>query len=118
MKAVKLFLAAALAFAAATAPAAAQSPSASRAQDLANCAGAVAALADFDVITFPAGAYGEWQPVLARILDALNREPGVEGMTGRYAAGAARTYWLERPRAERERAAGECRTQFGEQEHG
>lgn len=96
-----------------SASAAAQSPEASLAQDLSNCAGAVAAYANLDVLTHPQGAEGEWAPVLGAILDALNREPGVEGMTGRYAASAARSYWDEQPEAEQEAAARECRARFG-----
>jgi hypothetical protein len=107
-----------LMFAAQGSPSAAQSPGASQAQDLANCAGAVAAVADFDVVTFPAGSYGEWAPVLTNILARLAREPGMEGMTGRYAASAARTGWLERPRAELNRAASDCRRRYGAHEHG
>ncbi len=99
-------------------PSHAQSPSAGQAQELANCAGAVAALADFDVITYPAGAYGEWAPVLTNILARLSREPGMEGMTGRYAASAARTNWLERPSAELNRAASDCRRRYGAPQHG
>ncbi len=94
-------------------PAQAQSPEASLAQDLTNCAGAVAAFANIDVLTYPRGASGEWADVLGRIVDAMSREPGVEGMTGRYAASAARSYWSEQPRAEREEAANECRARFG-----
>jgi hypothetical protein len=94
-----------------TSPANAQSGSA--AQDLSYCAGAVAAHANLDVLTYPSGATGEWAPVLGRILDRLNREEGVEGMTGRYAASAAKGYWLEQPAARRTVAANECRTRFG-----
>lgn len=91
----------------------AQSPEASLAQDLANCAGAVAAFADLDVISYPDGAEGEWAPVLGAILDGLNREPGVEGMTGRFAASAARSHWDEQPEEEQEAAANACRARFG-----
>jgi hypothetical protein len=94
-------------------PAAAQDPSASLAQDLSNCAGAVAAVGNLDVLTYPRGASGEWSAVLGRILERLNTEPGVEGMTGRYAASAARSFWAEQPRAEREAAANACRDRFG-----
>ena len=52
-------------------------------------------------------------PVLTRILERLNTEPGVEGMTGRYAGSAAKDFWSERPRAEREAAANRCRERFG-----
>jgi hypothetical protein len=90
----------------------AQPPNASQAQELANCAGAVAAVGNLDVVAFPAGAEGEWAPVMARILEALNAQPGVEGITGRYAASAARGHWLEQPRAEQERAANECRRRY------
>jgi len=96
------------------APAGAQDPNASQAQDLSNCAGAVAAVGDLDVLTYPNGASGEWAEVLGRILERLNREPGVEGMTGRYAASAARSFWAEQPRAEREAAANACRDRFGD----
>ncbi|MBN8605907.1 MAG: hypothetical protein J0L81_03240 [Caulobacterales bacterium] len=85
----------------------------SLAQDLTNCAGAVAAHAGFDVLTFPRDASGEWTPVLQRIMDAMNTEPGVEGMTGRYASSAAREFWNEQPRDAREQAAAACRTRFG-----
>lgn len=88
-------------------------PNASLAQDLTNCAGAVAAARNMDILTFPDGASGEWAEVLERILYRLNREPGVEGMTGRYAASAARDFWREQPRAEREAAAAACRDRFG-----
>jgi hypothetical protein len=95
------------------APAAAQDPSASLAQDLSSCAGAVAAVGNLDVLTHPRDVTGEWAPVLTRILERLNTEPGVEGMTGRYAASAARSFWVERPQAEREAAANRCRDRFG-----
>jgi hypothetical protein len=92
-------------------PAAAQT--ASQAQDLSNCAGAVAAHAGLDVLSFSNGASGEWAPVLGAILERLNREEGVEGMTGRYAASAAKGYWLEQSAAARSRVANECRARFG-----
>lgn len=91
----------------------AQAQNASMAQDLSNCAGAVAAVGNLDVLTYPRGASGEWAPLLGRILDALNREEGVEGMTGRYAASAAKGFWQEQPGAERTAAANQCRTRFG-----
>ncbi len=94
-------------------PAAAQDPEASQAQDLSNCAGAVAAVGDLDVLTHPRGAQGEWSDLLGRILSRLNTEPGVEGMTGRYAASAAKDFWREQPRNEREAAANACRERFG-----
>jgi hypothetical protein len=94
-------------------PAAAQDPNASQAQDLSNCAGAVAAAGNLDVLAYPEGAAGEWATLLGRILERLNREPGVEGMTGRYAASAARSFWSEQPRAEREAAARVCQERFG-----
>lgn len=110
----RLALAALLVTALCAAPARAQpSPEASLAQDLANCAGAVAAYAELDVLAYPRGASGEWAPVLGAILDALSREPGVEGMTGRYAASAARSHWAEQPRAQQEAQANECRARFG-----
>lgn len=91
----------------------AQAQNASMAQDLSNCAGAVAAVGNLDVLAYPRGASGEWAPLLGRILDALNREEGVEGMTGRYAASAAKGFWQEQPAAERTVAANQCRTRFG-----
>ena len=91
----------------------AQAQNASMAQDLSNCAGAVAAVGNLDVLTYPRGASGEWAPLLGRILDALNREEGVEGMTGRYAASAAKDFWREQPAAERTAAANACRDRFG-----
>jgi hypothetical protein len=92
------------------APASAQSGS--QAQELSNCAGAVAAQGNLDVLTYPRGASGEWATVLGRILEALNREEGVEGMTGRYAASAAKGFWQEQPAAERAAAANQCRARF------
>ena len=90
----------------------AQAQNASQAQDLSNCAGAVAAVGNLDVLTYPRGASGEWASVLGRILEALNREEGVEGMTGRYAASAAKGFWQEQPASERAAAANECRARF------
>ncbi len=90
----------------------AQAQSASAAQDLSYCAGAVAAHANLDVLTYPRGASGEWSLVLGRILEALNHEAGVEGMTGRYAASAAKGYWEEQPATQRIAAANECRARF------
>jgi hypothetical protein len=77
------------------------------------CAGAISAHRNIDVLTYPRGASGEWADVLGRILAQLNTMEGVEGMTGRYAASAARSYWNEQPRAARETAANDCRTRFG-----
>lgn len=94
-------------------PVAAQSPEASQAQDLSNCAGAVAAIGNLDVVNYPRGASGEWADVLGRILARLNTEEGVEGMTGRYAASAAKDFWREQPAAERTAAANACRDRFG-----
>jgi hypothetical protein len=111
------YLAAALAATLLATPVRAQpSPEASLAQDLSNCAGAVAAFAELDVIRHPQGPQNpQWSLVLADILAALNREPGVEGATGRYAASAARAFWSERPRAEQQEAAVRCRARFGSQ---
>jgi hypothetical protein len=110
----KITLAAMLAGALLASPAhAQQSPEASLAQDLSICAGAVAASGNLDVVNYPRGASGEWAPLLGNILDALNREEGVEGMTGRYAASAAKDFWREQPASEREPAANECRARFG-----
>jgi hypothetical protein len=94
-------------------PAASQDLSRSLAQDLSTCAGAVAAVGNLDVLTHPNNSNGEWSDALTRILARLNTEPGVEGMTGRYAASAARSFWNEQPRAEREAAANQCRERFG-----
>jgi hypothetical protein len=93
-------------------PAFAQSPEASQAQDLSLCAGAVAAVGDLDVVNYPRGASGEWSDLLGAILERLNREEGVEGMTGRYAASAARDYWREQSNAERQTAADRCRERY------
>jgi hypothetical protein len=110
----KTILAALLTGALISAPALAQqSPEASLAQDLSSCAGAVAAVGNLDVVNYPRGASGEWAPLLGNILDALNREEGVEGMTGRYAASAAKDFWREQFAREREAAANECRARFG-----
>lgn len=89
------------------------SPDASQAQELSNCAGAVAATGGFDVLTFPADARGEWVVTMTAIMARLNVEPGVEGMTGRYAASAARAHWAEQPASAREAQAAECRSRFG-----
>jgi hypothetical protein len=91
-------------------PAAAQT--ASGTQGLASCAGAVAAVGDIDVLIYPRGARGEWAAVLGRILEGLNRQEGLEGMTGRYAASAARSFWEEQPNAELEAAANACRERY------
>ncbi|MGE0596550.1 MAG: hypothetical protein AB7P07_09290 [Hyphomonadaceae bacterium] len=104
---------AAASFALLSLPATAQSPEASQAQDLTNCAGAVAALGGVNVLTYAGSGGGEWRDLLDAILARLNREPGVEGMTGRYAASAAREYWAERPRAELEAQGASCRERFG-----
>ena len=98
------------------APAHAQGdPNASLAQDLSSCAGAVAAFGNLEVVAYPNGASGEWADVLGRILARLNVEPGVEGMTGRYAASAARDFWREQSRSRQEAAANRCRERFGAQ---
>lgn len=107
---VRNALIAALAAVALSTPAHAQN--ASQAQELSGCAGAVAAVGNLDVLTYPRGATGEWSLVLGRILEALNVEEGVEGMTGRYAASAAKGFWLEQPAAQRTAAANECRARF------
>ena len=99
----------AAAFLTVAAPAGAQSPEASQAQDLANCAGAVAAQANLSVLNPQTNAAGEWSTALGAILTRMNREPGVEGMTGRIAADAARGFWAEQPAAAREAAARRCR---------
>jgi hypothetical protein len=92
----------------------AQSPEASQAQDLSLCAGAVAAVGNLDVVNYPRGASGEWSDLLGRILERLNHEEGVEGMTGRYAASAAKDYWREQSASEREAAASRCRERYVE----
>lgn len=92
------------------APAAAQSDSP---QDLSSCAGAVAAVGGLDVLAFPRGASGAWAATLGAILERLNRAEGLEGMTGRYAASAAKDFWESQPAAEREAQANACRERFG-----
>ncbi len=110
----KITLAALLAGALLASPSfAQQSPEASLAQDLSSCAGAVAATGNLDVVNYPQGASGEWAPLLGNILEALNHEEGVEGMTGRYAASAAKDFWREQSAARREAAANSCRARFG-----
>jgi len=89
-----------------------QSPDVSQAQDLSLCAGAVAAVGNLDVVNYPRGADGEWAPVLGRILERLKREEGVQGMTGRYAASAAKDYWREQSASERQVAANACRDRY------
>jgi hypothetical protein len=82
--------------------------------DLADCAGAVAAQGGLNPVTHPHdGDDGEWDALLSAILTRLHTEPGLQGMTGRYAASAARTYWAGRSRAARAAAANRCRTRFG-----
>lgn len=104
---------AALACALVVSPAAAQqSPEASQAQDLSLCAGAVAAIGNLDVINYPRGANGEWAALLGRVLEQLNREEGLEGVTGRYAADAAKGYWRGQPASERQAAANACRERY------
>lgn len=109
-------LAASLAVAAAAAPGAATAQDegfSERAQRLASCAGAVAAYSGLDVLGYPNGAVGELAPLLGSILEQLNRERGLEGMTGRDAANAARSYWAGRPRGVQEARINDCRTRFG-----
>jgi hypothetical protein len=98
-------------------PARAQTPSPSQslAQDLSSCAGAVAAQAGVDVLTYAPGGSNELSPLLDAILARLNVEPGVEGMTGRYAAADARRFWAEQPTRRRQTAVNRCRARFGEQ---
>jgi len=76
--------------------------------DLADCAGAIAAQDGLNPVTHAHGA-----DVLGSILARLHAEPGLQGMTGRYAASAARTYWASRPRAARAAKAANCRERFG-----
>lgn len=109
-------LAASLAVAAAAAPGAAAAQDegfSERAQRLASCAGAIAAYSGLDVLGYPNGAVGELAPLLGAILEQLNRERGLEGMTGRDAANAARAYWAGRPRGVQEARINDCRTRFG-----
>src|SRR5687767_13185923 len=109
-------LAALLALAAALAPGAAGAQDegfSERAQRLASCAGAVAAHGGLSVIEYPTGRVGEWAPLLGVILEQLNRERGLEGMTGRDAANAARSHWAGRSRAAQEARVVDCRTRFG-----
>jgi hypothetical protein len=97
------------------APASAQiaSPEASQIQDLTYCAGAIAALHGLNLLQPQNNPPGEWSTVLGAVLARLNREPGVEGMTGRVAADDARLYWREQSRARQERQANQCRSRFG-----
>ena len=73
----------------------------------------MAAQGNLDVLAYPRNASGDWAPVLGAILGRLNQEEGVEGMTGRYAASAAKDFWREQSAAEREAAANACRARFG-----
>lgn len=97
-------------------PASAQTPSpeASQIQDLTYCAGAIAALHGLNLLQPQNNPPGEWSTVLGAVLARLNREPGVEGMTGRIAADDARLYWREQSRARQERQATACRARFGD----
>ena len=116
MKTLKAAVAAAaLSALAFTAPADAQipSPEASQIQDLTYCAGAIAALHGLNLLEPQTNPPGEWTTVLGAVLARLNREPGVEGYTGRVAADDARLYWREQSRARQERQANQCRTRFG-----
>ncbi len=94
-------------------PAQAQSDEGPSISAVTMCAGAIAAHANLNVLTHPRGASGEWSDVLGRILAQLNTMEGVEGMTGRYAASAARSHWAEQPAADRRAAATQCRERFG-----
>ena len=85
----------------------------SLAQDLSSCAGAVAAEADINVLTYAPGGSHELSPLLDAILARLNVEPGVEGMTGRYAAADARRFWADQSARRRQAAVTRCRTRFG-----
>jgi len=78
-----------------------------RGNDLADCAGAIAAQDGLNPVTHPHGA-----DVLGSILARLHTEPGLQGMTGRYAASAARAYWAGRTRAARAAKANSCRERF------
>lgn len=81
---------------------------------LADCAGAVAAQGGLNPLEHPlSGSDGEWGVLLSGVLTRLHVEPGLQGMTGRYAASAARAYWAGRPRAARAAAAQRCRGHFG-----
>lgn len=101
-----------------TGAAQAQDPNASQAQDLANCAGAVGAFASIHPLRFmmPPGApfatEPGWPAVMGAILAQLNLVEGLQGMTGRHAADEARRYWSDRPRAEQQTAAQDCRARF------
>jgi hypothetical protein len=108
---LKSFVAAAFAAALIVQPAAAQTPEASQGQDLSYCAGAVAAVGDLDVFANQPRE-GEWGALLGRILEQLNQVDGLEGMTGRYAASAAKGFWQEQPRAARTAAAEACRQRY------
>lgn len=103
----RLSLAAFAAALALSAAAHAQSNPPVSAQSLASCAGAIAASANINILSYAGG-----DAALDAILERMNREPGVEGMTGRYAASAARTHWSEQPAAERDAAVSRCRAQF------
>lgn len=105
---IRVSLAAALVTALSLSLAAAQTQSEESAQSLANCAGAISAAAGVNVLTYA----GNGDAALDAILARMNTEPGVEGMTGRYAASAARSFWAERPAAEREAEAAACRARF------
>ena len=87
----------------------------SLAQDLSTCAGAVAAQANVNLLTYELGGSGELAPLLDAILRRLNVEPNLEGMTGRSAAADAKRYWVEQPRRRRQAAINRCRTRFGGQ---
>jgi hypothetical protein len=94
----------------------AQDPSVSHGQDFANCAGAVAAhtglnIADYHPSTRRRPANEGWPGVLSRILEGLNRQPGLEGMTGFEAARASRLHWAEQPRAAQQAQAETCRAE-------
>ncbi len=94
-------------------PAQAQSDEGPSISAVTMCAGAIAAHANLNVLTYPRGASGEWADVLGRLLSQLNTMEGVEGMTGRYAASAARSHWAEQSAADRRAAAQQCRERFG-----
>lgn len=106
-----MIVAALLVAGAAAARAQTPTPEASLAQELTNCAGAVASAGGFDVVHFTT-AEGEWGAALEAILARLAREPGVEGMTGRYAASAARAHWDDQAEQQRHQEAARCQARF------
>jgi hypothetical protein len=85
--------------------------------ELADCAGAIAALADIDVAAYPERD-GDWENLFGAILALTDKEaPFPNGQTARQAIEARRVAWSEQPRATVEARANVCQARFGPQQN-